>query len=131
GRQEQVRLEWLEITERRTAAREHAALDAESRPLHRPENAEARDGIVARQDYDVDALDTVGVESLELLDQEVRDTGLRRLLEALQLQPHVRAVVRGLETPILSPKINRPHQPDGTPDLPGQAQAGQAGNHGV
>ena len=101
GGKKKIGLQWMQIRERRAAAREYAALDAERRTAHRTEHTQSRHRIVARQDDDLDPLVAVGVEFEELLHQPERDTRFRRLLEPIELHLHVSLVVRRLEDRVL------------------------------
>src|SRR5439155_17872505 len=69
--------------------------------VHSAEHAQSGDGIVTRKNDDLDALDIVGIEREQLLHEPERDTRLRRLLEAVVLQPHVGVVVGALEDGVL------------------------------
>ena len=103
GRQEQVGVERPQVAPRRLAAREHAALDRQPVVLRRAEHAHPRDRVVARQDHHLDAR-RAGIEGEQLVDQRERDAGLGGLVEALQLQLHVGAVVVGFEVPGSPPR---------------------------
>ena len=118
-RQEQVRLERLQIAVRGTSAREHAALDAELRALHGAEHAQSGHRIVAREDHDFHALHRVGVEREELPHQVERDARLRRLVESVVLQPHVRGVVGALEDGVLLLEVEQRARADRDDELIG------------
>ena len=101
-----------EVAPRAAAAREHAALDRQPGVLRRAEHAHARHRVVARQDHDLDALTASVVEGEQLVHQREGDAGLRRLLQPLQLQSHVSAIVAGLEDRFSSSKSNRARERD-------------------
>jgi len=100
GRQEQVGRQRAQVAPGRLTPREDAAFDGQAVVLGRAEHAHARDGVVARQDHHLDAR-RVGIERQQLAHQREGHAGRGRLVQALQLQLHVGAVVAGFEEPVL------------------------------
>ena len=85
--------------------------------LGRAEHAQARDGVVARQDHHLHARRPAAVEAEQLVHQRERHAGPRRLLQARQLQLHVGAIVGGLEDAVLLLEVEQRARRDGDDEL--------------
>jgi hypothetical protein len=97
-----VRAQGAEIPIGAPPSREDATLDAESCSRRAAEHAEAAHGVVPRQDDNLDALSGLGVEREELPDEMEGDPGAGWGVEPVELERHVRPVVRsGLEDAVL------------------------------
>jgi len=88
------------------------------------ENAQAGHRIVARQDDDLDPLDRVGVEAQQFLDEVKRDARLCRLLQTLELESHVSAIVGRFEHRVSSSKSKRARELIATTSWSSCADAG-------
>ena len=93
GRQKKVGTQWREEFVGRTAAREHAAFHFQPAFFCRAKHAQARNRVVAREDDDFYPLFAVCIESQQFFHQRKSHTRLGGLLQPIQLQLHVGAVV--------------------------------------
>ena len=129
GGQEQVGRQRAQVAPGRLAAREHAALHRQPVVLRRAEHAHAAHRVVARKDHHLHAVIRCGqavVEGQQLVDQREGHARARRMVQTLQLQLHVGAIVTGFEDAVLFFEIEERARRDRDDEL-----AFQGGGHGA